>query len=156
MSKKKILFIGGSLNQTSMVHAVASQMQDDYDCWFTPFFCDAGLLKRLHEAGKLRILATSGAKRSPWSPAVPTFKEAGLNLVATGWNTFFAPASMPKDKVERLATAIRDVMQDPDTQRKFADAKMTPVVSTQVQTVAMLKAYRAQWAPVVQKSGYQP
>lgn len=108
------------------------------------------------EAGKLRILATSGARRSPWSPAVPTFKEAGLNLSATGWNTFFAPASMPKDKVERLATAIREVMQDPDTQRKFTDAKMTPVVSTQAQTVAMLKAYRAQWAPVVQKSGYQP
>ena len=108
------------------------------------------------EAGKLRILATSGAKRSPWSPKVPTFKEAGLDLVATGWNTFFAPATMPKDKVERLATAIREVMQDPDTQRKFTDAKMTPVVSTQAQTVAMLKAYRAQWAPVVQKSGYQP
>ncbi len=108
------------------------------------------------EAGKLRILASSGARRSPWSPAVPTFKEAGLNLSATGWNTFFAPASMPKDKVERLATAIRDVMQDPDTQRKFTEAKMTPVVSTQAQTVAMLNAYRAQWAPVVQKSGYQP
>ena len=108
------------------------------------------------EAGKLRILASSGARRSPWSPAVPTFKEAGLNLSATGWNTFFAPASMPKDKVERLATALRDVMQDPDTQRKFTEAKMTPVVSTQAQTVAMLKAYRAQWAPVVQKSGYQP
>jgi tripartite-type tricarboxylate transporter receptor subunit TctC len=108
------------------------------------------------EASKLRILATSGTKRSPWSPAVPTFKEAGLDLVATGWNTFFAPATMPKDKVERLASAIREVMQDPDTQRKFTDAKMTPVVSTQAQTVAMLKAYRAQWAPVVQKSGYQP
>ncbi len=108
------------------------------------------------EANKLRILATSGAKRSPWSPTVPTFKEAGLNLVANGWNTFFAPATMPKDKVERLATAIREIMQDPDTQRKFTDAKMTPVVSTQAQTVAMLKAYRAQWAPVVQKSGYQP
>lgn len=108
------------------------------------------------EANKLRILATSGAKRSPWSPAVPTFKEAGLDLVANGWNTFFAPATMPKDKVERLATAIREVMQDPDTQRKFTDAKMTPIVSTQAQTAAMLKAYRAQWAPVVQKSGYQP
>lgn len=108
------------------------------------------------DASKLRILATSGAKRSPWSPAVPTFKEAGLDLVATGWNTFFAPATMPKDKVERLAAAIREVMQDPDTQRKFTDAKMTPIVSTQAQTVAMLNAYRAQWAPVVQKSGYQP
>ena len=40
--------------------------------------------------------------------------------------------------------------------RKFNDAKMTPVVATRAQTEAMLKAYRAQWAPVVQRSGYQP
>ncbi len=109
-----------------------------------------------HQAGKLRILAISGEKRSAFAPNIPTFKEAGLDLAASGWNTFFAPASMPKDKVERLAVAIREVMQDADTQRKFKDAGMTPVVSTQAQTAAMLKAYRAQWAPVVQKSGYQP
>jgi len=109
-----------------------------------------------HEAGKVRILAISSAKRSPLAPAIPTFKEAGLDLVATGWNTFFAPATMPKAKVEMLAKAIHEVMQDADTQRKFIDQKMTPVVSTQAQTQAMLKAFRAQWAPVVQKSGYQP
>ncbi|MBE2263138.1 MAG: Bug family tripartite tricarboxylate transporter substrate binding protein [Burkholderiaceae bacterium] len=109
-----------------------------------------------HEAGKVRILAVSGAQRSPFAPNIPTFKEAGLALVATGWNAFFAPNSMSKDKVQFLAKAIRDVMSDPDTQRKFRDAKMIPVVSTQAQTEAMLKAYRAQWAPVVQKSGYQP
>ena len=109
-----------------------------------------------HDGGKVRILASSGAKRSPHALNVPTFKEAGLDLVATGWNAFFAPSTMPKDRVERYANAIREVMRDPDTQRKFADAKMTPVVSTQAQTQAMLKAYRAQWAPVVQKSGYQP
>jgi tripartite-type tricarboxylate transporter receptor subunit TctC len=109
-----------------------------------------------HNAGKLRILALSGEKRSPFAPNIPTFKEAGLDLSATGWNTFFAPATMPKDKVERLAATIRDVMQDPDTQRKFKDSGMTPVVSTQAQTAAMLKAYKTQWAPVVQKSGYQP
>ncbi|QFZ87633.1 ABC transporter substrate-binding protein [Variovorax paradoxus] len=109
-----------------------------------------------HNAGKLRILALSGEKRSPFAPTIPTFKEAGLDLAAAGWNTFFAPATMPKEKVERLATTIHAVMQDPDTQRKFKDAGMTPVVSTQAQTAAMLKAYKAQWAPVVQKSGYQP
>lgn len=109
-----------------------------------------------HQAGKIRILAVSGAKRSPFAPEIPTFKEAGLDLVATGWNTFFAPATMPRDKVVRLSQAIREVMQDPDTQRRFKDTLMTPVVSTQAQTEAMLKAYRAQWAPVVQKSGYQP
>jgi tripartite-type tricarboxylate transporter receptor subunit TctC len=109
-----------------------------------------------HEAGKLRILAVSGAQRSPLAPSIPTFKEAGLDLVATGWNTFFAPASMPKAKVEMLAKAIHDVMQDPDTQKRFLDQKMTPVVATQAQTEAMLKKYREQWAPVVKKSGYQP
>jgi tripartite-type tricarboxylate transporter receptor subunit TctC len=109
-----------------------------------------------HEAGKIRILAVSGAQRSPLAPSIPTFKEAGLDLVATGWNAFFAPASMPQAKVEMLAKAIREVMQDKDTQQKFTDQKMTPVVSTRAETEAMLRKYRAQWAPVVQKSGYQP
>jgi tripartite-type tricarboxylate transporter receptor subunit TctC len=109
-----------------------------------------------HEAGKIRILAVSSDRRSPHAKEIPTFKEAGLDLVATGWNTFFAPSAMPREKVERLAGAIREVMQDPDAQRKFTDAKMTPVASTMAQTESMLRAYRAQWAPVVQKSGYQP
>jgi len=109
-----------------------------------------------HEGGKLKILAMSGAQRSAFAPSVPTFKEAGLDLVATGWNAFFAPASMPKAKVDLLAKAIREVMQDPDTQRKFNDQKMNPVVATQAQTAEMLRKYRTQWAPVVQKSGYQP
>ena len=109
-----------------------------------------------HEAGKIRVLAVSSEKRSPHAPNIPTFKEAGLDVVATGWNAFFAPATMSKDKVDLLSKAIREVMQDPDTTRKFTEFKMTPVVSTQAQTQAMLKAFRAQWAPVVQRSGYQP
>lgn len=109
-----------------------------------------------HETGKLRILASSGAARAPISPKVPTFHESGLPLAANGWNAFFAPATMPAATVERYAAAIVDVMKDPDTQRRLLAAQMTPVVATPAQTAAMLKAYRAQWAPVVQKSGYQP
>jgi len=109
-----------------------------------------------HEAGKVRILASSGAQRNVISPEVPTFTESGLPLVTTGWNAFFAPATMPAADVRRFSAAIVEVMKDPDTQRKFLAAQMSPVVATQAQTQAMLKAYRAQWAPVVQKSGYQP
>jgi len=109
-----------------------------------------------HEAGKVRVLAVSGAQRSPLAPSVPTFKEAGLDLAATGWNTFFAPASMPAAQVERLSQLIVEVMKDPDTRRKFEAAKMEPVAATRAQTEAMLKAYRAQWAPVVQRSGFKP
>ena len=109
-----------------------------------------------HEAGKLRMLAVSGDKRNPLAKNVPTFKESGLDLAATGWNTFFAPLSMPKAQAERLAVLIREVMQDPDTQRKFEASKLDPVVVTMAQTEAMLKAYRAQWAQVVQRSGFKP
>jgi len=109
-----------------------------------------------HEAGKIRILAVSSARRSPFAPAIPTFKEAGLDLGADGWNTFFAPASMPAARVAQLGQAIREVMQDPETVRRFNDARLGPVASTPEQTRRMLAAYRAQWAPVVQKSGYQP
>ena len=109
-----------------------------------------------HEAGKIRILAVSSAKRSPLAPTIPTFREAGLDLGADGWNTFFAPASMPAARVEQFGQAIREIMQEPETVRRFNDARLGPVASTPAQTRRMLAAYRAQWAPVVQKSGYQP
>lgn len=109
-----------------------------------------------HEAGKIRILAVSSTRRSTFAPDIPTFKEAGLDLSATGWNAFFAPATMPASKVALLSKAIYEVMKDPETIKRFEDAKMTPVASTQAQTAAMLKSFRAQWTPVVRKSGYQP
>lgn len=40
MLRKKILFIGGSLNMTRMTHAVACHLRDEFDCWFTPFYSD--------------------------------------------------------------------------------------------------------------------
>ncbi|HKB54499.1 MAG TPA: Bug family tripartite tricarboxylate transporter substrate binding protein [Ramlibacter sp.] len=109
-----------------------------------------------HRGGKIRVLAVSGAKRSPLAADIPTFREAGLDIVATGWNAIFAPASMPAAKVDAFAVAIREVMLDPRTQQRFVDANMQPVVSTRAQTAAMLQAFERQWAPVVRKSGYQP
>lgn len=40
MARKKILFIGGSLNMTRMTHAVGRHLQDEFDCWFSPFYSD--------------------------------------------------------------------------------------------------------------------
>lgn len=109
-----------------------------------------------NDGGKLRILATSGDKRSLFSPHIPTFTEAGLKLSADGWNAFFAPASMPAARVALLSKAIAVAMQDAATQKRFTDSKLEPVSTSAEQTSAMIKAFRAQWAPVVQKSGYQP
>ncbi len=109
-----------------------------------------------HDAGKLRILASSDAKRSPFAPKVPTCREAGLDLVATGWNAFFAPASMPAERARKIAAAVRDILREEDTRRALHASMVVPVARGAEETAAMLKAYRAQWAPVVQRSGYQP
>lgn len=108
-----------------------------------------------HQSGdKLRILAMAGAKRSPMAPSIPTLRESGLDVIATGWNALFAPASMPKDLVQRIGLAIRDVMREKETRARFEAASMEPVSATPEQTASMLAAYRAQWEPVVRQSGF--
>jgi len=113
-------------------------------------------LEPQHEGGKLRILAVSSEKRSVTLPNVPTFKESGFDLSARGWNVLYAPAAMPAAKVKRLAAEIKTVMADPQLRAKFTAAKMEPVSSGAEQTSAMLKSYKTQWTPVIQKSGFNP
>ncbi len=45
-----------------------------------------------HKAGKLRVLATSGAQRSRHLPDIPTFRELGYNIEGGGWYAAYAPA----------------------------------------------------------------
>ncbi|PWB17235.1 ABC transporter substrate-binding protein [Comamonas sp. JNW] len=113
-------------------------------------------LVQQHQAGKLRLLAVSGDARNAAVPDVPTLKEAGVNLSAAGWNTFFAPKSMPAAQVQRYAAAIHKLMQDPDVHKQFATNYLDPVASTAEQTVKALQAYKKQWGPVIQASGYKP
>src|SRR3989442_946964 len=109
-----------------------------------------------HEAGKIRVLAVSGERRSTMAPDISTLKESGLNLSGMGWNTLFAPQSMAPDIAERLSRMVQEIMKEPDTRQKFEASRLTPVSSSSAQTAEMLKAYRAQWTPVVQRSGFKP
>ena len=109
-----------------------------------------------HQAGKLRVLAISSDKRSPLAPDIPTLKELGVSLVGTGWNTLFAPQSMPVATVQRLSKMVQEVMAEPELQKRFEASQLIPVVSSAEETEKMLAAYRAQWTPVVKRSGFKP
>jgi tripartite-type tricarboxylate transporter receptor subunit TctC len=109
-----------------------------------------------HAAGKVRILAMSGTQRASFAKDIPTFREAGFNVAATGWNAFFAPASMPPAKVQLLGQAIRAAMQDASVRSAFETMNLTPVLSTPAETAQMLKTFRAQWEPVVKRAGFVP
>ena len=76
-------------------------------------------LGTLQQSGKGRILATSGAKRSPQYPDVPTFKESGYDIEGSAWYALFAPAGTPKAIVDKLAAAAIDAVRQPDVRPKL-------------------------------------
>src|SRR5262249_768243 len=71
-------------------------------------------LGTLVQSGKGRILATSGAQRSPQYPAVPTFKESGYDIEGSAWYALFAPAGTPASVVDPLAKAAIEAIRQPD------------------------------------------
>ena len=88
-------------------------------------------LSELHRAGRIRILATTGATRAPATPDVPTFTELGLkNVVATGWFGFFAPANTPKAVIDTLNRGINKALTSPDVVERLTKLGMDPATST--------------------------
>jgi len=77
----------------------------------------------LMQAGKIKLLAVSSAKRSPVAPDIPTVAEStGItNFDFTLWVGFFAPRGTPKDLAERLNTAINKILLEPDIKSRLQD-----------------------------------
>lgn len=68
-----------------------------------------------HRGGKVRILATSGPERSPYTPEVATYREQGFGeLVVREWFGFFAPAGISEATRENLNAALRAAMNQQD------------------------------------------
>jgi len=114
-------------------------------------------LTELHRAGKVTILASSGATRSTALPDVPTFGELGLKGVeAMGWFGFFAPAKTPKPLVEALNRGINAALRSPDVAAKLSGVGMDPATGTPEEFARILAADYAKWGPVVKASGFKP
>jgi tripartite-type tricarboxylate transporter receptor subunit TctC len=102
------------------------------------------------KAGKLRPLAITSGKRSPMSPEIPTFAEAGLNgLVAENWWGVFLPTGTPKAVVDAYNAALVKVMADPDLKERFAGLGVEAHASTQEEFKAFLAAENSKYAKLV-------
>jgi len=71
------------------------------------------------QSGKARILATTGAKRSPQYPDVPTFKESGYDIEGLAWYALYAPAGTPKEIVDALSRAAIEAIRQPDVKQRL-------------------------------------
>lgn len=106
-------------------------------------------------SGKLRVLATTGAKRSRFLPDSPTFVESGYkDIVVESWIGFFAPAKTPTETVTKLAAAIGEALKNEDLRQgleKFAvEVSFAPPASF----ASIVKADLDRWGPIVQASGF--
>ena len=114
-------------------------------------------LTELHRAGKVKVLASSGAARSTALPDVPTFNELGVKGVeAMGWFGFFAPAKTPKPIVDTLNAAINKALQSPDVAEKLSKLGMDPATGTPEQFATIVVNDYNKWGPIVKASGFKP
>lgn len=114
---------------------------------FTSFLAD----------GKLRLLATSGERRSRFFPAVGTFAEQGAkNLVVGEWFALFAPQRTPAPLIAKAATTVAEALRTEDLQTKLAKFGMTAVGSTPAALGERLRADHTFWGPVVKSTGFTP
>jgi tripartite-type tricarboxylate transporter receptor subunit TctC len=105
-------------------------------------------------SGTLRILAVTGARRSPFLPDVPTMREQGYDVVAEAWLGAFVPAATPGATVRTLGAAINEAARLPDMAESLAKFGNEPVFQTPEEFAATVRADIARWGPVVKASGF--
>jgi tripartite-type tricarboxylate transporter receptor subunit TctC len=103
------------------------------------------------KAGKLIALATTGDKRSPLLPDVPTMAEAGIkDAVIWSWQALAAPKGLPADVKNALLGAMMATLKDPDVAKKLTDPGFEIVASTPEEFSAFLGRELARWKTVIE------
>jgi tripartite-type tricarboxylate transporter receptor subunit TctC len=113
-------------------------------------------LKSAIDAGQVRAIASSGNKRSPLLPDVPTLRESGIDAAMDGWNALVAPAGTPPDIVAFLNGHVRAIVGDPDFQKRLIELGVEPLAGSSEELGARFKSDIDMWAAIVKKAGLEP
>jgi len=106
------------------------------------------------QAGKLRALAVTTAKRFPLLPDYPTIAESGYpGFEALAWNGVLVPAATPKAIVTRLNSEIDAILKDPDVVHKLHAQGFDLIGGTPDAFGALIQGESEKWAPVIKKLG---
>lgn len=121
------------------------------------FFGSITTLKPQVDAGKIRAIGVTTTKRSPAMPDIPTFMESGLkDYEVDGWYGLVMPGRTPRTMVNRLSMELRNVLNDTDTKKRFAQRGMDPLPSTPEEFSALIRSEIVKWAKVVKAAGIEP
>lgn len=103
-------------------------------------------------SGKVRALATTGAKRSPMFPDLPTVAETLPGYEITQWWGISAPAKTPQSIVNRLHTEVAKAVNLPDVRERLSREGAIPIGGTPLEFDAFIAAERARFATVVKQA----
>lgn len=106
-------------------------------------------------AGKIRVLATTGAARSRFLPDVPTLVESGYkDMAVEPWLGFLMPAKAPADAVARLNRSIGEAVKGEEIVQSFAKTGNDVSLSTPAEFAALIRSDIENWGPIVKASGF--
>jgi tripartite-type tricarboxylate transporter receptor subunit TctC len=105
------------------------------------------------KSGKLRVLGTTGEKRSVILPDVPTIAEAGLpGFKATNWFGIFAPAGTPALIVDRLNNELKEILASDEVRKWFLNDGMEVVYLDPRELGPFVEEEINKWERVVKKA----
>lgn len=108
-------------------------------------------------AGKLKALATTGAKRPETLSELPTVAESGLpGYEAVGWFGLLAPVATPKSVVEKLSAEANKVLSDADTKTRMQAVGADPSGNTPEQFARFIRDDQAKWSKLMREAGIKP
>ncbi len=107
--------------------------------------------------GKLKPVATTGARRSPVTPDTPTFAEAGFpNLVVTSWSLWSVPTGTPAKVKAKLKAATERALKEPDVLASMRQGGFEPGGLELAEADAFIKAEHKRWGEVIRGAGIKP
>ena len=113
-----------------------------------------GLLRPLQAAGRLRVLATSGAARSSFLPSVASVAEQGYpKLVMREWFAFFMPAGATAAALEAASQTIRQAAVQPPLRAALGESGLLAVSSSPAELATRIAAEQPYWRSVLSATG---
>jgi len=114
----------------------------------------SGELLTYSRSGQVQVLASTGAKRSPAAPEVPTIAESAVpGYVVDSWQGIFAPAKTPPEIVQRISGDLAKALAEPALVDKLAHNAYTVESSSPGELAKFLKADTEKWEAVIKTTG---
>jgi tripartite-type tricarboxylate transporter receptor subunit TctC len=106
--------------------------------------------------GKLRALASSGARRSEATPELASVTEGGVaDYDVVSWNALFAPAGTPPEIVKTLNAALQDILADADVKKRLLELGIEAKAGTPEALANRVRSDIDKWQKVIEKAGIQ-